>query len=189
MPRSPSTLALFSMVSRVFPVLDESLLSVPNSHHCFFWGDGSWSIYEVTMQKKGLRPRPFFKHSASQRSAERSIRCPDAKSRLTSILRSHVGSPRSGFGPNATSPLRFQWRGGVRSVSVSRVSILGIKTGRGIGHTTRGRKEGIEGRKKYFHSLPASGGRVGFTQKSSYAGTGKGVLCTLMDSFTLHGNL
>ena len=58
--RCPPTLALLSMVSRVFPVLDESLLSVPNSHHCFFWGDGSWSIYEVTMQKKGSETETFL---------------------------------------------------------------------------------------------------------------------------------
>ena len=126
--------------------------------------------------KKGLRP--FFNQFASQGGAERlntfsNEFSPEAKPRLVyTVVQSRVGSPascidrhRPGFGRNATSPLRFQWRGGVRSVSVSRLSILGIKTGRGIGHTTRGRKEGFEGRKKYFHSFPASGGRVGFTQK------------------------
>ena len=67
----------------------------------------------------------------------------DTLSRLTLQYYGVMSGVRSGFGPNATSPLRFQWRGGVRSVSVSRLSILGIKTGRGIGHTTRGRKEEI----------------------------------------------
>ena len=101
--------------------------------------------------KKGLRLRLFFKQLASPRSAERVIRCPDAIPRLTAI-QNHVGSQAScmyrprpaGLGRMPLLPCDFNGEeGGVRSVSVSRLSILGIKTGRGIGgHTTRGRKEG-----------------------------------------------
>ena len=107
-----------------------------------------------------------------------------------------MSGARPGFGPNATSPLRFQWRGGVRSVSVSRLSILGIKTGRRIGHTTRGRKEGgirrKEGRKEgrnTFIPFPQVEVEWVSRKKSSYAETGNGVLYTLSDSFlTLYAN-